>query len=381
MSFLPDGSGNPMKNKFVDIIIEISDKIKSEGDFNALLLFIGEKLHDAAGFEKSSIVLYEGASLVTKVHKGYEPDKTVFSPEEWFTGENINPEGDLYIVDKVGKGMSVSFVLRSADNKVLGFMRGLLPEGADITEEETKFLSHCAFLTGMAAERHNLYSVKETGENLQIIGMLKSSVVHDISNILGIAEVYLELMEGEAHRSTALAEYIDCVKNELKRVDVIARDLLDFSKSTLNIHKEMFSLEDFAGELERYCKIIAKDTDINISFQAEKGLTVNADRDRLFRVFFNLINNAAEALAGRGRIWVRIKKTGTGVSFLVADNGKGIKKENIGRLFNPFFTSGKAKGSGLGLAVVRDIVQSHGGSVLVRSAEGKYTCFLIRIPR
>lgn len=370
-----------MKDIFFDEIIEISEKMKSLNGLDEILAFIGGTIHRICGFEKSSIVVYDGSLLVMKVFNGYTPDKVTFTPEEWFTGENINPADDCYIVDKPFGGQSVSFVLRSPDNKVLGFLRGILPEGQRIDEERKIFLSHCSFLASLAIERHNLCAEKDANENLQIIGMLKSSVVHDISNLLGIVEVYVELVEKESGGNEAVVEYIGSVRSELKRVNVIAKDLLDFSKQKLNLHKKEFLLAKFAAELESYCKVLVKEMGISISFDVEKDLTMSGDEDRLFRVFFNLINNAADALPNKGRIAVRIKRAGDNVVFLVADNGKGIKKESIKRLFDPFFTSGKVKGSGLGLAVVREIVQSHGGKVLVRSVEGKYTCFLIRIPR
>lgn len=370
-----------MKDKFFDGIIEISEKMKSVSDLDGNLAFIGGVAHRIIGFEKSSVVVYDGASLVMKVYNGYTPDKTVFTPEEWFTGENINPTDDCYIVDKPFGGQSVSFVLRLPDNKVQGFLRGILPQGKQIEEDSKSFLAHCAFLASLAIERSNLCAEKDANENLQIIGMLKSSVVHDISNLLGIVEVYVELVEKEAHGNATVVEYMGSVRSELKRVNVIAKDLLDFSKQKLNLHKKDFLLKNFAAELESYCKVLVKEMGIDISFDVDESLTMSGDEDRLFRVFFNLINNAADALQNKGSIIVRIKRAGGDVVFLVGDNGKGIKKESIKRLFDPFFTSGKAKGSGLGLAVVREIVQSHGGKVLVRSVEGKYTCFLIRIPR
>ena len=93
------------------------------------------------------------------------------------------------------------------------------------------------------------------------------------------------------------------------------------------------------------------------------------------------IQNEGDAAKENGRIVFSVKKTGTDVSFLVADNGKGIRKEDICKLFQPFYTSGKIKGTGLGLSVVHDIIEAHNGSIRVRSILGLYTCFLIRIPK
>ncbi|MDE7168843.1 MAG: HAMP domain-containing histidine kinase, partial [Mucispirillum sp.] len=82
----------------------------------------------------------------------------------------------------------------------------------------------------------------------------------------------------------------------------------------------------------------------------------------------------------KGCIQIKVKKTGDYVSFTVFDNGKGISPENQKKLFQPFFTSGKIKGTGLGLAIVKDIVSAHNGFINLRSVQGQYTCFVIRIP-
>ena len=125
----------------------------------------------------------------------------------------------------------------------------------------------------------------------------------------------------------------------------------------------------------------SKDSNAKCEFSIKYDDEIVADKNRLFRVFFNLLNNAGDAAKENGRIVFSVKKTGTDVSFLVADNGKGIRKEDICKLFQPFYTSGKIKGTGLGLSVVHDIIEAHNGSIRVRSILGLYTCFLIRIPK
>lgn len=370
-----------MKGVYFDIIAKITDKIKTGSKHNVILDFVCDKIHETVGFEKSSIVLFDGASLVIKVYRGYTPDKTIFTPEEWFTAENINPTNDCYIIDRSGLGESVSFLLRSSDEKVLGFLRGILPEGVKISNDSKEFLNTCSTILSLIIERHNLLTEKTVNENLQVIGMLRSSVVHDISNLLGVVEVYVELVEKEIADNAAVVEYMESIRSELKRANVIARDMLDFSKQKLNFHKTPFLLTDLGKDLETHCKMLSKDTGVVINFVIEKDLVMNADKDRLFRVFFNLINNAVEALGHIGQVWFKAKGMKKEIVFIVADNGKGIKKESLKRLFDPFFTSGKAKGTGLGLAVVKDIIDGHGGKLSVRSVEGKYTCFVIRIPK
>lgn len=218
-------------------------------------------------------------------------------------------------------------------------------------------------------------------ENLQAIGLLKSSVAHDISNLLAIADVYLGLMEDEVDKSSTIYEYVKAVKSEMKRISILATDMLDLSKDKLVVHKTKFKISELVNELKLYSETFSKNSNAKVEFRIKCDDEIAADKNRLFRVFFNLLNNAGDAVKENGRIIFAVKKTGKAISFLVADNGKGIQKEDIGKLFQPFYTSGKIKGTGLGLAVVHDIIEAHSGSIRVRSTLGSYTCFLIRIPK
>jgi len=115
----------------------------------------------------------------------------------------------------------------------------------------------------------------------------------------------------------------------------------------------------------------------------DRPLVACVDSDLLSRALLNLFVNAAEAVPVGGRVEVsgRLETSG-GRRFLVlavTDNGKGIGPEDREKIFNPFYTT-KAKGTGLGLAVVSRIVAAHGGDVRAEAAEGGGTCFTVRVP-
>ncbi|MEF3254869.1 MAG: ATP-binding protein, partial [Deferribacterales bacterium] len=81
-----------------------------------------------------------------------------------------------------------------------------------------------------------------------------------------------------------------------------------------------------------------------------------------------------------GKIGLYVERVDEKLSFIVEDNGKGIPADQIEKIFDPFYTSGKSKGTGLGLAVVKDIIQAHKGSIKVESELGRFTKFIITIP-
>ena len=107
---------------------------------------------------------------------------------------------------------------------------------------------------------------------------------------------------------------------------------------------------------------------------------IMADPDQLVLVFGNIIRNGIQAMPDGGQLTVRSQAPGPGwVAVSVADTGVGIPKENLEKLFEPLYTT-KAKGIGLGLAVVKTMVEGHGGTIEVQSEVGQGTTFTVRLP-
>ena len=120
---------------------------------------------------------------------------------------------------------------------------------------------------------------------------------------------------------------------------------------------------------------------IRVNLQADQNQrTLWADPNQIRQVLINLLNNAIHATGQEGEIRVRLQSTDTGASLEIIDSGAGIPKENLDRIFEPFFsTKAPGKGTGLGLFVSRDIVEKFGGKLTVESKLGEGTCFRIRI--
>jgi len=112
----------------------------------------------------------------------------------------------------------------------------------------------------------------------------------------------------------------------------------------------------------------------------EPGLEqVLVDRDQIGRVLVNLIQNAADAMNGQGRLRLAARGTGTELVIEVADTGEGIEAENLEKIFEPLYTT-KPNGTGLGLSICRNIVTAHGGSLTVQSERHRGSIFRITLP-
>jgi signal transduction histidine kinase len=102
---------------------------------------------------------------------------------------------------------------------------------------------------------------------------------------------------------------------------------------------------------------------------------------QLNQVFLNLFTNAAQAMEGKGKLYINSWADEGAVHVSVADNGKGMPEEILTRIFDPFFTTKPVgEGTGLGLAISHQIIQQHGGEIRVESQQGEGTCFYIKLP-
>jgi len=266
------------------------------------------------------------------------------------------------------------------EDKILGVLNLTDKSGDYFTDVDVKVARYIASQCALGVDRFNVYRDMRKSENLRVIGMLNSSIAHDIKNLLNIVQSYLELMNLEEDLNPEMKEYIDAIYSEVKRLHGLTLDLLDFSRQSVTINIETFKITEMFAEIHKHANIMTKDTDISVDVCAVDDLVMKVDRGKLFRVLFNLVSNAVDALGDSGEVRLTAEKEGEFCVFRVYDNGSGIPKENLDKLFQPFFTSGKATGTGLGLAIVKMIVEAHNGTIKVDSERGLHTEFTVRIP-
>jgi len=124
-----------------------------------------------------------------------------------------------------------------------------------------------------------------------------------------------------------------------------------------------------------------KEKKAKIKFNYEKGnYKIDGDREKMRRIFSNLINNACDALGENGEIAIDLRERNGNIITKVKDNGSGIPEDKKDEIFEPFVTS-KANGTGLGLSIVHRIVTSHNGKIFVDSKEGEGTVFTVELPK
>jgi two-component system NtrC family sensor kinase len=218
-------------------------------------------------------------------------------------------------------------------------------------------------------------------EKLASVGQLAAGVAHEINNPLGSVLLYADILRKETPEDNQQQrEDLEMIIKEATRCKIIVNDLLDFSRQNevlaqdTNINE---LLQELAEEAER--KELYQQISIVCAFAPDLP-TIQADPLQLRQVFLNLMSNAAEAMPEGGQLSLRTQR-GPMAGFItveVQDTGTGIPKENMSKLFTPFFTTKPiGKGTGLGLAIIYGIVKMHRGQISVQSQEGKGTTFSI----
>ena len=223
-------------------------------------------------------------------------------------------------------------------------------------------------------------------EKLAALGTLLSGVAHELNNPLSNISTSAQILGEEIEEDN-----IEFKKSLIGQIEVqsdkardIVRTLLEFSRIK-EVRKEKLPLKTLVEETILLIRGHAP-SEVVIAVDIPDDLNIIADKQRMQQVLLNLIKNGIDAVKADGHIWVSARGIGltTGlaeVEILVEDDGPGIDAEHVKRIFDPFFTTKDVgKGSGLGLFIVHDIIEWHGGTITVDSRPGLGTTFIIWLP-
>ncbi|MBI5246275.1 MAG: PAS domain S-box protein [Elusimicrobia bacterium] len=223
-------------------------------------------------------------------------------------------------------------------------------------------------------------------EKLSAVGQLAAGVAHEINNplgvILGFSQSVLKRME-PGHPWLAP---LQAIERESLRCKRLVQNLLTFSRHNQRRDEEVFDLAAVVTETLTLVEAQAKVKSSALTHEKEsKPVFIHADRQHLQQIIVNLCTNALDAVGENGAVVVRVnsvKRAGAVWAQLsVTDNGQGIPEAIQKKIFEPFFTTKEpGKGTGLGLALVSELIQRHGGHVDLESVPGRGTTFRVEFP-
>ncbi len=236
-----------------------------------------------------------------------------------------------------------------------------------------------------ASEVRKLQQQVDQSEKLAVIGQLAAGVAHEIGNPLAAIRGLLDLMQSGDLDAEEEKEFVTRIQRESERIHHTIRDLLDFSRNEPAQGARVESSADISEVVSDTVKLIDRQSrfrDIELALALDEGLPrVRGDHERLRQLLLNLLFNAADALAGKGRIEVRATSGDGSVELIVEDDGPGIDAEIIDQVFDPFVTTkAPGQGTGLGLAVCHTIVDRLGGQIDAANGEQGGAVFEVSLP-
>jgi len=245
-------------------------------------------------------------------------------------------------------------------------------------------------------ERLSLETQLQQAQKLESVGRLAGGVAHDFNNMLSVIIGHTELAMSRLDPDRPLFADLQEIRKAAGRSAELTQQLLAFARKQTVAPRVLDLNETVEGTLKMLRRLIGEDIDLRW-LPGETMWPVRMDPSQIDQILANLCINARDAIAGNGRITIETNVTtfdeaycadhpgftaGDFVVLAVSDDGKGMDKETLGRIFEPFFTSKEiGRGTGLGLATVYGIVRQNDGFINVYSEPGSGTTFRIYLPR
>jgi signal transduction histidine kinase len=219
-------------------------------------------------------------------------------------------------------------------------------------------------------------------ERLSALGDLAATVAHEIRNPLNSVSMGLQRLKGEFHPTEDEGEYarfIELMRGEVARLNSIVEEFLSLARP-LEIKPEEVRIDALLQDLAALAESDAESAKVKIDVAASPDLpSARVDRNYFKQLLLNLVLNAIQAMPDGGRLTLAARTERENLLLTVVDNGAGIPKEVLPRIFEPYFTT-KTRGSGLGLVIARRIVEAHGGKLTAESEVGRGSRFQVSLP-
>jgi len=280
-----------------------------------------------------------------------------------------------------GKGSAFELTLPSFPERTFEVnVAGILPSSERIPPEGRS-------MEGAIAVFHDISRLKELEKVRQDF---VANVSHELRTPLTTIKGYAEtLLEGALKEDVAF-KFTQIIKKHADRLTKIVEDLLMLSRiesKEFHLNQETLPLQDLINDVFDYVREAAEKKKISIDRNEPFPLlNIAVDRNYLEQVLINLIDNAIKYTPDAGRIVISaVEKDGNEIEFSVCDNGMGIPKEDLPRIFERFYRVDKGRsqesgGTGLGLSIVKHLVQAHGGRIWVESRLGEGSTFHFTLP-
>ena len=217
-------------------------------------------------------------------------------------------------------------------------------------------------------------------DRLSTLGKFSSLILHDIRNPLSILRSMAEMIVLNSSERKKVERNAKKIISEADRLNQIASELLDYSRGEIRLNMSIVNLDSFFNRLLEAVGEKFQARDITVTTEISISEPVIMDEQRMFRVFFNLADNARKAMPQGGKFSIKAFKADQTFKVEVADTGVGMDLSIQKKIFDPFFSYSDQGGTGLGMSIVKSIIEAHHGTLFVSSKPNGGTTFRVTLP-
>ena len=202
-------------------------------------------------------------------------------------------------------------------------------------------------------------------------------ITHEIKNPIAVCKGYLDMLD--VRNKEQVTKYIPIIKSEIERLLILLQDFLLINKCNMDL--DIMDINMLVEDTLDKMNLLLKEKNIKVNTNLiDDEVYINGDYNRLSQVMINIIKNSIEAIKyDSGIINIKESIKNNEYYLTIEDNGEGMTKEVLSKMKEPFFTT-KTRGSGLGISLIYEIVEAHGGSVNYISSYGKGTKVILKFP-
>ena len=330
----------------------------------------GEVLFEEGANAGNLFLVVSGAIEISKKGRGGKQEVLTVKNENDFFGETalLQKENPQRTARATAKGATVLgaidqaglySLLRSSPEIAIHFSQTIASE---LKSANTRFINQLI-----------------DAERLSLIGTMMGAMVHDFRNPIATITLASEYMKS----NTEIQEMVkmgELTGDAADQMQVMIQELLDFSKGETNLTFSAVKVADLLDVIENQTLSNLDELDVKVEKAVEYDGEIVVDRNRMIRLLNNIIKNAVEAMKQGGTLSLRIFERNERLHIEIGDTGCGIPEDILPRIFEPFVSHGKSDGTGLGMAIVKSVVQAHHGDIRIESEVGKGTTCHIDLP-
>jgi PAS domain S-box-containing protein len=290
---------------------------------------------------------------------------------------------EFRIINSEGEEKWIGHICQSVTGSK-GDIRGRRVSNRDITDRKR-----------LERESEKLQNQLLHAQKMEAVGQLAGGIAHDFNNIISAIIGYGYLLQKKLGSDDPLRSDVEQILDSANRAAEVTRNLLAFSRKQI-MNARPVNINEIISKIDKLLlRLIGEDIEVSTVF-ADSDLVCMADAGQIEQVLLNLATNARDAMPGGGKLMISTEFTELDDTFVgnhgfgttgkyaliaVSDTGMGMKKEEMEKIFEPFYTTKETgKGTGLGLAMVYGIIKQHAGYIIADSEPGKGTIFRIYLP-